>query len=632
MHDQVGVAADGAGEVRVHARGQAEVAQVLLVVARQLHRPQQQVRDQLLLRPAGALAQDALEVLGPHALEAGRHAVAERSHQLAELLDLERVGLLVDAEQRAGAGFGQARGHGLVGRQHELFDQAHAVEALAGAHVGHAALGVEREHGLGQVEVECAAPEAALAHQLGQLVHAQQQRHQGREARAQFGVAVDDALGLLVAELGRALDHAVVELGLLHAAGGVEHQHDRLRQPLLALDQRAHVARQRVRQHGHDPVGEIDRRASQVGLLVDQAAGRDVVGHVGDVHAQEPAAVGQAVEADRVVVVARGLGVDRHRQPGPEVGATGALGLAHLDRHARGLGLDLLREGVGQAVLGHHHLDVHARVVERAQDLGHAAHRVARGRRRARDLGRHHLARLGRPGVAGRDEQLVQDAPVERHHVASEAPVFLIAADHALQPALEDADDAPLGALGRVTLDPDDHAVAVQRVLQVQRRDVHVGPPSLRRLTRPGLRHHEAKAGRVAGQPADDQARARGQRQARAADLDHFAALDQAAQQALQLTPLLAPEVEAAHQVAHGDGLAALAQQFEYFLFQRSPSVRPQRIRTMSLSDGRPADTRSTAAPPSARSRPAGFSRGSRLRGWCRRWDLNPHSPKRTRP
>ena len=49
--------------------------------------------------------------------------------------------------------------------------------------------------------------------------------------------------------------------------------------------------------------------------------------------------------------------------------------------------------------------------------------------------------------LARGDEDLVEDAAVEGHHVAAEAAVRLVAAHEALQGPLEDADDAPLGAL-----------------------------------------------------------------------------------------------------------------------------------------------------------------------------------------
>ena len=180
---------------------------------------------------------------------------------------------------------------------------------------------VEHELGLGQVEVERAPLVAALAHQLGQLVHALEERHQGRELPAQLGVAVHDALHLLVRHARAAPDHAVVELGLADLALGVELEDRGLGQAVLALDEAADVAGERVRQHGHHAVGEVDGRAAEVGLLVERRAGPDVVRHVGDVHGELPAAAGQAVEADGVVVVARRLGVDGDGVPVAEVGA-----------------------------------------------------------------------------------------------------------------------------------------------------------------------------------------------------------------------------------------------------------------------------------------------------------------------
>ena len=186
---------------------------------------------------------------------------------------------------------------------------------------GHLALRVEHQLGLRQVEVERPALEAAPAHQLRQLVHRQQRLDQRRVALPQPRVAVDDRLRLLVRELRRAADDAVVELRAAHAALAVQLDHDRLGEPVLALDQAADAARQRVRQHRHDVVREVDRGAAEVGLLVERAALAHVVRHVGDVHGQAPAAARQALDADRVVVVARRLGVDRERGPAAEVRA-----------------------------------------------------------------------------------------------------------------------------------------------------------------------------------------------------------------------------------------------------------------------------------------------------------------------
>ena len=62
MHDEVGIAADRRGEVRVAVGGEAEVPEVRRVVARLLHRPQHQERDRLLLGRAAHALDELLEV------------------------------------------------------------------------------------------------------------------------------------------------------------------------------------------------------------------------------------------------------------------------------------------------------------------------------------------------------------------------------------------------------------------------------------------------------------------------------------------------------------------------------------------------------------------------------------------
>ena len=163
-------------------------------------------------------------------------------------------------------------------------------------------------------------------------------------------------------------------------------------------------------------------------------------------------------------------------------------------RHAARLLLDLRREGVGQAVLGHDHLEVDAGILEAAEDLDDPSHRVARGRGRPRDLGRHHLAAGGAARLPGRDEDLVQDAPVEGHDVPAEAPVVLVAAHDPLLGPLEHADDAALRTLRRLPLDAGDDAVAVQGLADVRGGDEEValalgrGPPGRRSRSRRGCR------------------------------------------------------------------------------------------------------------------------------------------------
>ena len=51
--------------------------------------------------------------------------------------------------------------------------------------------------------------------------------------------------------------------------------------------QRTDTVRQGNGQHGHDVAGIVDRRTATVGLVVERGTRGDVMGHIGDVHAEQ---------------------------------------------------------------------------------------------------------------------------------------------------------------------------------------------------------------------------------------------------------------------------------------------------------------------------------------------------------
>ena len=312
-------------------------------------------------------------------------------------------------------------------------------------------------------------------------------------------------------------------------------------------------------QHRHHAVGEVDGRAAEVGLLVERAPLAHVVGDVGDVDREPVAAVGAPFDPHRVVVVARRLGVDGDREPAPEVRAPPRLRGTHGERDALRLLLHLGREGVGEPELGDHDLEVDTGVGEPPQHLEDAPHRVAGGGGGPRHLRRDHLARDGAALLAGGDEELVQHAAVEGHHVAAEAPVLLVAAHDALVGALEDADDAALGSLRGVALDAGDDAVAVESLADVRGGDEEVDLPLAARL-----RHDEAVTRRVAREAPHHQVHAVREPDPRAAEVDERAVGDQPAQDGLQLPPRGRVEGERAHELAHGDRLAEARHEVEH--------------------------------------------------------------------
>ena len=129
-------------------------------------------------------------------------------------LDLERVGLLVDAVERRHVVLVEVLRDGLVGEQHELLDEPVRDVALGGDDRFDHPLVVEDDLRLLQIEVDRAAAVAALVQDLEQLAH--QLEHAARASRYR-AIDVRIAIGQDRVDVGVghprvAVDHAVVQL------------------------------------------------------------------------------------------------------------------------------------------------------------------------------------------------------------------------------------------------------------------------------------------------------------------------------------------------------------------------------------------------------------------------------------
>ena len=114
-------------------------------------------------RPARAGAADAAVAHrdAPLGNSGNAERIAECLRHLFEFEHLLGIGLFVNAMQRTQTALLQVSRDGLVGGEHELLDQAVRDVAFAAHDAGHAALGVEGEHALGQIEIHGAAARAA---------------------------------------------------------------------------------------------------------------------------------------------------------------------------------------------------------------------------------------------------------------------------------------------------------------------------------------------------------------------------------------------------------------------------------------------------------------------------------------
>ena len=156
MHQQVGIAPDRAGEVRVGLVGQAEVAAVDRRVDRLLHRAQQHGVDLLRVGPLLGRLGDRLELAGLRVV-GDRQAHAHRLEVAAQDFLLLGRRAFVHAEQARVLALGDEVGAADVGREHRLLDQPVRLVARARHDLLDAAVVVADDLRLGGLEVDRAA-------------------------------------------------------------------------------------------------------------------------------------------------------------------------------------------------------------------------------------------------------------------------------------------------------------------------------------------------------------------------------------------------------------------------------------------------------------------------------------------
>ena len=141
--------------------------------------------------------------------------------------------------------------------------------------------------------------------------------------------------------------------------------------------ERAEFVAELLRKHRDRAVHQVDGRAALAGLLVDQRAGTDIPGHVGDVHADLIIAVRERLERQRVVEILCIGRVDGERERVAEILA--ALQILGRDgvRDLIGGVLHLGREAIGEIELRQD--GVHLRVI--LARLAEHIHHVAPGPR-----------------------------------------------------------------------------------------------------------------------------------------------------------------------------------------------------------------------------------------------------------
>ena len=369
VQHKVRVAPDRAREMGVVLLRETEVPDLLRRVERPLHRAEHHHRKDALQRRALDLLQELREVLLVGEVAAGDAELREVRAQVLQLLGVRR---LVEAREDLHAARPEFLRDGLVRRHHALLD--HLVRFVVGPHrdAGHHPVRVDLDLGLGHLHVERTRREAVLPQLLRKFVDGVDDLPLRRlQLRPRNLLALQLRHHLLVGEARLGADDGLGERARDADALRVEGEEGGEGEAVLVRHKRADAVRELFGQHRHDLVHEVDRGRAPVRLAVERAAGRHEVRDVRDVDAQDAVARLVRLKGERVVVVARGLGVAREDERLPQIDAPRRDAAARLRRHAHALRLgdDLRREGFGQLELLHHGERVEGGVVRRTDDV-----------------------------------------------------------------------------------------------------------------------------------------------------------------------------------------------------------------------------------------------------------------------
>ena len=343
------------------------MADVVRAVLRLRQRAQQHRLQQREVRTL-ADAIDQLRVVHRRRLVAAGERQRRAAEELAQRRELLRRRAFVDAIQRGLLVLREKVRRADVRREHAFLDQLVRVVARRRHDPHDLAVRVELQRQLDGVEVDRAASLARGEEHLVErveLCEMRQQRACGLAFRRSGSVSHAD---LRVREPRARMHDRRVERVRLDRAARVDLHVARHAQPVDVRLQRAQLVRQRLGQHRNHAPRKVDRRAALARVGVERVAVAYVVADVGDRDDEpEAAAVGRAI--DGVVEVLRRLAVDRHERQFGEIGATLAIGGAHLRRQPLRLALGGGAPFERQRVLAQRDLDLDARIGRAAAAL-----------------------------------------------------------------------------------------------------------------------------------------------------------------------------------------------------------------------------------------------------------------------
>ena len=464
VYHEIGIAADGRGEMRVVARRKTEMPEALRAVACLLHGAQGNRPDDAFLGFPLDLIEHALNVARADlAVLVDVQAQTERREETLEPLDFLAVWLLVHTvDERFFLQLHMARDR-LVRDEHTLLDDGFAEGAGALLDGDGMPLCVELDLDLREFKVDRASAVTLCTQRIAQMAQRLEHGSDVRIIRDERLFAREHLVDERVGEPARNVNDARHDLVALYLTVRANLHFARHRETIHALVETAYAVREFLREHRNDTVDEIDARSAPRRLHIERLARANIVTDIRDVDPEEESAV-LLIRIDAVVDVLRILAVDRNDGEIAPITPPRILLGERVLRTAHRSRRDLYGEFLIEVIGAHHGEHIDARIARGAEHLHHAPLGAAALLRPLRNLDDDLTARLRAVKILFQDKYVAPDLRAVGRDEA-ERLAALERADNPRIHTLEDTDDLSLSRAPRLLgrRDARHDAVAVHR-------------------------------------------------------------------------------------------------------------------------------------------------------------------------
>jgi hypothetical protein len=277
MDEQVRIATDRRREVTIELEGEAEMPHIVGRVASLLERTQDLLRE-YLLEAMPAQRRERLCDVGGAYLRPGGYMDSGRMEKAIEVLDVGRIGGLVDAVGQGQIRAGQFLGDSPVRLEHELLDETMRIVSFADTQCPSVALLVEFHPDLREIEIERPRAQAPPMEDRHQLTHRCEHLPQPAPRRLRPArLSLEERGHLRVRQPGLAPENGAIEaLGASDSGRVVLHLRNEDESVPIGVE-RTELVGEALGQHRYGPVGEIDTRTPGRCLGIEGRSRQDVV-------------------------------------------------------------------------------------------------------------------------------------------------------------------------------------------------------------------------------------------------------------------------------------------------------------------------------------------------------------------